>query len=38
LNRWKRAPLVGEDNVSVYQGELGLSDEELQKLYSMGVI
>jgi crotonobetainyl-CoA:carnitine CoA-transferase CaiB-like acyl-CoA transferase len=38
LSRLKRAPLLGEDNVPVYQGELGLSDEELQKLYSMGVI
>ncbi len=38
LNRLKRAPLVGEDNVSVYQGELGLSDEELQRLSSLGVI
>jgi len=38
LSRWKRAPLIGEDNVSVYQGELGLSDEELQRLSSMGVI
>jgi len=38
LNRWKRAPLIGEDNVQIYQGELGLSDEELQNLSSLGVI
>jgi crotonobetainyl-CoA:carnitine CoA-transferase CaiB-like acyl-CoA transferase len=38
LNRWKRAPLIGEDNIQIYQGELGLSDEELQKLSSLGVI
>jgi crotonobetainyl-CoA:carnitine CoA-transferase CaiB-like acyl-CoA transferase len=36
--RWKRAPLIGEDNVLIYQGELGLSDEELQTLSSLGVI
>jgi benzylsuccinate CoA-transferase BbsE subunit len=36
--RWKRAPLIGEDNVGVYQRELGLSDEELQRLSSLGVI
>jgi len=38
LNRWKRAPLIGEDNVQIYQKELGLSDEELQRLSSLGVI
>ncbi len=37
-DRWKRAPLIGEDNVRIYQGELGLSDEELQRLSSLGVI
>jgi len=36
--RWKRAPLIGEDNVRVYQGELGLSDEEYHRLSSLGVI
>jgi len=36
--RWKRAPLIGEDNVRIYQGELGLSDKELQKLSSLKVI
>jgi crotonobetainyl-CoA:carnitine CoA-transferase CaiB-like acyl-CoA transferase len=36
--RWKRAPLIGEDNVRIYQGELGLSDEELQRLSSLNVI
>ncbi len=36
--RWKRAPLIGEDNVQIYQRELGLSDEELQRLSSLGVI
>jgi benzylsuccinate CoA-transferase BbsE subunit len=38
LNRWKRAPLIGEDNVQIFQKELGLSDEELQRLSSIGVI
>jgi len=37
-DRRKRAPLIGEDNVQIYQGELGLSDEELQRLSSLGVI
>jgi len=37
-NRWKRAPLIGEDNVRIYQGELGYSDEELRRLSSLGVI
>jgi len=36
--RWKRAPLIGEDNVRIYQGELGLSDEELQRLSSLNAI
>jgi len=36
--RWKRAPLVGEDNVRIYQGELGLSKEEYERLLSLGVI
>jgi benzylsuccinate CoA-transferase BbsE subunit len=38
LGRRKRAPLIGEDNVQIYQKELGLSDRKLRKLYSMGVI
>ena len=38
IDRWKRPPLVGEDNVQIYRGELGLSDEELQRLSSLGVI
>jgi crotonobetainyl-CoA:carnitine CoA-transferase CaiB-like acyl-CoA transferase len=37
-NRLKRAPLIGEDNVQIYQGELGLSDGELQRLSSLNVI
>jgi crotonobetainyl-CoA:carnitine CoA-transferase CaiB-like acyl-CoA transferase len=36
--RWKRAPLVGEDNVRIYQGELGLSKEEYERFLSLGVI
>jgi crotonobetainyl-CoA:carnitine CoA-transferase CaiB-like acyl-CoA transferase len=38
LDRRKRAPLIGEDNVQIYQKELGLSNEELQRLYSLSVI
>ena len=34
----KRAPLVGENNIEIYQGELGLSDEELERLASDHVI
>jgi crotonobetainyl-CoA:carnitine CoA-transferase CaiB-like acyl-CoA transferase len=37
-DRWKRAPFLGEDNVQIYQGELGFSDEELQRLSSLNVI
>ena len=36
--RWKRAPLIGEDNIQIYEGELGLSIEELERLSSMNVI
>ena len=36
--RWKRAPLIGEDNVAIYQTELGLDDKEVQRLSSLGVI
>jgi len=35
---WKRAPLIGEDNVRIYQGELGLSEEEYRRLVSLRVI
>ena len=38
LDRWKRAPLIGEDNIQVYQKEFGLSKEELERLLSLKVI
>jgi crotonobetainyl-CoA:carnitine CoA-transferase CaiB-like acyl-CoA transferase len=38
LDRWKRAPLIGEDNIQIYQGELGLSDEEIKRLSSINAI
>ena len=38
LDRWNRAPLIGEDNVQIYEKELGLSEEELKRLSSMKVI
>jgi len=38
FNRWEKAPLVGEDNIKIYQVELGLSKEELQRLSSIGAI
>ena len=34
----KRAPRVGEDNVQVYQGELGLREEDLAKLLRLRAI
>jgi len=38
LGRWKRAPLIGEDNVKIYQEELGLSEAEMQRFSFMGII
>jgi benzylsuccinate CoA-transferase BbsE subunit len=38
LDRWKRAPLIGEDNVEIYQEELGLSNEDLKRLSSIHAI
>ena len=38
LDRWKRAPLIGEDNIKIFQHELGLSQEQLQELSSLNVI
>jgi crotonobetainyl-CoA:carnitine CoA-transferase CaiB-like acyl-CoA transferase len=38
LDRWKRAPLIGEDNLEIYQKELGLSEEELKRLSSIDAI
>jgi crotonobetainyl-CoA:carnitine CoA-transferase CaiB-like acyl-CoA transferase len=35
---WKRAPLVGEDNARIYEGELGLTTEEVRRLSSTKVI
>jgi crotonobetainyl-CoA:carnitine CoA-transferase CaiB-like acyl-CoA transferase len=35
---WKRAPLAGEHNHLVYREELGLAEDELQRLSSSGVI
>lgn len=34
----RRAPLIGEHNVEIYQQELGLSSSELKNLQSSGVI
>ena len=38
LKRGRRAPLIGEDNVQIYEKELSLSEEELKKLSSMKII
>lgn len=34
----KRAPLLGEDNIKIYQKALGISQEELKRLSSLNVI
>jgi benzylsuccinate CoA-transferase BbsE subunit len=36
--QWKRAPSIGEDNAHIYEGELGLSTEEVRRLSSMKII
>jgi crotonobetainyl-CoA:carnitine CoA-transferase CaiB-like acyl-CoA transferase len=38
ISRWKRAPLIGEDNFQIYLEELGISQEELKRLASLNVI
>ncbi|MBK7723978.1 MAG: CoA transferase [Dehalococcoidia bacterium] len=38
LSEWRRAPLIGEDNVAIYEEELGLSREQLSSLRRAGVI
>jgi crotonobetainyl-CoA:carnitine CoA-transferase CaiB-like acyl-CoA transferase len=38
LSQWKRAPLIGEDNIKVYKKELGISEKELERLSSIGLI
>ena len=37
-DRYKGAPRIGEDNVQIYQGELGLSEDDMKGLSSIGVI
>ncbi len=34
----RRAPLLGEDNVAVYTGDLGLTRDELKVLFEAGVV
>jgi benzylsuccinate CoA-transferase BbsE subunit len=38
LPKWKRAPLIGEDNARIFQRELGLSKKEIHRLSSEGAI
>ena len=38
LKQWRRAPLIGEDNVQIFQGKLGLTKKEVQRLSSIGAI
>jgi len=38
LERRKRAPRIGEDNIEVYQEELGLSEQEMERLHSLHAI
>ena len=35
---YRRPPLIGEHNVEIYQGELGLSATEIESLKRNGVI
>jgi crotonobetainyl-CoA:carnitine CoA-transferase CaiB-like acyl-CoA transferase len=37
-DNWRSGPLLGEDNVHVFQGLLGLDDDELAALAADGVI
>jgi benzylsuccinate CoA-transferase BbsE subunit len=36
--RLKRAPLIGEDNLRLYRDEMGISEEEIERLSSLKVI
>lgn len=36
--RMRRAPLLGEDNKRIYCDELGLSEEEIERLSQLGII
>ena len=38
VKQWRRAPLIGEDNIRVFQGEIGLSKKEIKTLTSEGAI
>jgi crotonobetainyl-CoA:carnitine CoA-transferase CaiB-like acyl-CoA transferase len=38
FSRRNRSPLIGEDNALVYRGDLGISEEEYQRLLSLNVI
>jgi len=38
VTQGRRAPLIGEDNIRVFQGELGLTEEEIKLLTSEGAI
>ena len=35
---YRRPPLIGEHNLEIYQGELGLSGPEIESLKRTGVI
>ena len=35
---WRRAPLIGEHNIEIYQGELGFSARDITILKQAGVI
>ncbi len=38
LSQPRRAPLIGEHNIQIYQNELGLTDEDMERLSRTGVI
>ena len=38
MNKWLRAPLIGEHNEAIYSGEMGFSKTDLSLLKAHGVI
>ena len=38
LDRLQQAPRAGRDNMQIYQKELGLTEEEIKRLSSIGAV
>jgi crotonobetainyl-CoA:carnitine CoA-transferase CaiB-like acyl-CoA transferase len=36
--QWRRAPLIGEHNMEIYQSEMGFSEERLNHFKQAGII